>query len=97
MVIKIVNGDGKELETHKVSYGSRVAVADGSKISRGEKIAEWDPYATPIISEVGGTVTLLDTIEGVSAKEETDEDSAAAILPATCSRLALSCRSKTAM
>ena len=74
MTVSIVDKDGKSLETHKVTYGSRVAVADGSKISRGEKIAEWDPYATPIISEVGGKVALLDTIEGVSTKEETDED-----------------------
>jgi len=74
MTIMVVDGDGKELETHKVSYGTRLSIKDGGKVSRGDKLAEWDPYATPIITEVGGTVRLLDIVEGVSAREETDEE-----------------------
>jgi len=74
MQVAIINADGKELESHKVTYGTRLAVKDGAKIARGDRIAEWDPYATPIVTEVGGTVRLLDIIEGVSAKEETDEE-----------------------
>ena len=74
MQIKVVDGDGKELEAHKVSYGTRVSVKDGAKVARGGRLAEWDPYATPIVSEVGGTVTLLDIVDGVSAKDETDEE-----------------------
>ena len=74
MGVKVVDKDGKELETHKVAYGTRVTIKDGGKVNRGDKLAEWDPYATPIISEVGGKVRLLDIVEGVSAREETDED-----------------------
>ncbi len=74
MQVAIVNGDGKELEAHKVSYGTRVSVKDGASVSRGDRLAEWDPYATPIVTEVGGTVRLLDIVEGVSAKDETDEE-----------------------
>jgi len=74
MQVAIVNGDGKELEAHKVSYGTRLSVKDGVKVARGDRLAEWDPYATPIVTEVGGTVRLLDIVEGVSAKEETDEE-----------------------
>ena len=74
MQVTIVNGDGKELEAHKVSYGTRLSVKDGAKVARGDRLAEWDPYATPIVTEVGGTVRLLDIVEGVSAKEETDEE-----------------------
>ena len=74
MKVTVVDSDGKELESHKVSYGTRISVKDKSKVKRGGRIAEWDPYATPIISEVGGTVRLLDLVEGVSAKEETDEE-----------------------
>ena len=47
---------------------------DGFKIRRGDRLAEWDPYATPILTEVEGTVRLLDIVDGVSAKEETDEE-----------------------
>ncbi len=74
MIVRVVDQDGKELEAHKVAYGHRVSVKDGAKIKRGDRIAEWDPYATPIITEVAGQVKLLDMVDGVSAKEETDED-----------------------
>ena len=74
MTVQVVDADGKDLETHKVSYGTRLALKDGAKVKRGDRLAEWDPYATPIITEVGGTVRLLDIVEGVSAREETDEE-----------------------
>ncbi len=70
----IVDKDGKELETHKVDYGTRLSKKSGAKVARGDRLAEWDPYATPILTEVGGTVRLLDIVDGVSAKEETDEE-----------------------
>ena len=74
MHVAVEDKSGKELEAHKVAYGTRIVLADGSKISRGDKIAEWDPYAEPILTEVGGTVKLVDMVEGVSVKEETDEE-----------------------
>ena len=74
MKVIVSNNDGKELESHKVSYGTRLSVKAGADIARGDRIAEWDPYAMPIITEVGGTVRLLDIVDGVSAKEETDEE-----------------------
>ena len=70
----IVDKDGKELETHKVDYGSRMSIKSGGKVKRGDRLAEWDPYAKTILTEVGGTVRLLDIVDGVSAKEETDEE-----------------------
>ena len=74
MVLSVVDGDGRELESHKVTYGTRLPHKDGDAVILGDKLAEWDPYATPIISEVGGKVRLLDIVDGVSAREETDED-----------------------
>ncbi|MEE9272946.1 MAG: DNA-directed RNA polymerase subunit beta' [Robiginitomaculum sp.] len=74
MQVNIETANGKVLENHKISYGSSVAVKDGVKIKRGDKIADWDPYAEPIITEVGGKIKLLDLVEGVSVREETDEE-----------------------
>ncbi len=74
MQIVVQSEDGKDLETHKVSYGSRISVEDGAKISHGDRIAEWDPYAEPILTEVSGEVKLVDLVDGVSVREETDED-----------------------
>jgi DNA-directed RNA polymerase subunit beta' len=36
-------------------------------------MVEWDPYSTPILTEVGGKVALGDIVEGSTVKEEVDE------------------------
>jgi len=38
-----------------------------------QKLVEWDPYSTPILTEIGGKIALGDIIEGVTFKEEVDE------------------------
>ena len=65
--------DGKDRESYKPPYGARLKVKDGDKIKRGQRIAEWDPYTTPIITEVGGKIRAEDLVEGFSVREETDE------------------------
>ena len=39
----------------------------------GDKIADWDPFAQPMIAEVEGTIRLVDIVDGLTAREETDE------------------------
>ncbi|MHA6289675.1 DNA-directed RNA polymerase subunit beta' [Maricaulis sp. CAU 1757] len=73
MQVTVVNGEGKELESYKLGYGTKLRVKDNSKVERGQRLAEWDPYTAPIVSEVGGTVKFVDITDGVSVKEETDE------------------------
>ncbi len=73
MQIAIVDGDGKEREAHKLGYGTKLRIKEGDKIERGQRLAEWDPYTAPVVSEVGGTVRFVDITEGVSVKDETDE------------------------
>ena len=64
---------GKELATHKISYGARMFVDEGDIVKRGTKISQWDPYTRPILSEANGTVDFEDLIEGASVREKTDE------------------------
>ncbi len=73
MMMKIVDKDGKVLESHKLTYGAKVHFDEGKAIKRGERMAEWDPYTTPIVTETGGTAKLIDIIDGVSVKDEADE------------------------
>ena len=73
MQIAITDKDGKELESYKLPYGARVRLDAGDKVKRGDRLAEWDPYTMPIVTEVGGKVKLVDLVEGVSVREETDE------------------------
>jgi DNA-directed RNA polymerase subunit beta' len=73
MSVIIVDQSGKELATHKISYGSRIFVDEGDTVKRGTKIAQWDPYTRPILSETDGVVDFEDLIEGSSVREQTDE------------------------
>ncbi|MDE2357537.1 MAG: DNA-directed RNA polymerase subunit beta', partial [Alphaproteobacteria bacterium] len=65
--------DGVARETYRPPYGARLKLKDGAKIKRGTRFAEWDPYTTPIITEVGGKARFEDLVEGVSVREEADE------------------------
>jgi DNA-directed RNA polymerase subunit beta' len=69
----VIQVDGKDRESYKVPYGARLKVNEGDKIKRGQRLADWDPYTTPIITEVGGKVRAEDLVEGFSVREETDE------------------------
>jgi DNA-directed RNA polymerase subunit beta' len=73
MQVVVVDEDGKERQSFKLSFGSRLKVDEKSKVKRGDRIAEWDPYATPILTEVGGKVKFEDVVEGVSSRDEVDE------------------------
>jgi DNA-directed RNA polymerase subunit beta' len=68
-----VQVDGKDRESYKPPYGARLRVKDGAEVKRGGRIAEWDPYTTPIITEVGGKVRFEDLVDSLSVREEADE------------------------
>ena len=69
----VVTVDGKDRESYKVPYGARLRVKEGAAVKRGQRLADWDPYTTPIITEVGGKVRAEDLVDGFSVREETDE------------------------
>ena len=73
MSIAVLDGDGNERAVHKVPYGSLIHVDDGDDIKRGQRLAEWDPFTRPIITEVDGTIEFEDVVEGVSVNEVADE------------------------
>ncbi|MEZ5765797.1 MAG: hypothetical protein R3D69_17215 [Xanthobacteraceae bacterium] len=73
MVVAIVDADGTERATHRIQYGSRMRVDDGDTIKRGQRIAEWDPYTRPVLTEVEGTIGFEDLVEGQSMSETVDE------------------------
>src|SRR5256714_184962 len=73
MVVAVLDPDGTERAVHRIQYGARLLVEDGDKIKRGQRIAEWDPYTRPILTEVEGTVGFEDLGEGQSMAETLDE------------------------
>jgi DNA-directed RNA polymerase subunit beta' len=73
MVVAVVDTDGTERATHRIQYGARMRVDEGDTIKRGQRIAEWDPYTRPILTEVEGTIGFEDLVEGQSISETLDE------------------------
>ncbi len=73
VAIVIVGADGAERAVHRVQYGARLKVAEGDKVKRGQRMAEWDPFTRPILSEVAGAVGFEDLVDGLSMSEAVDE------------------------
>ncbi|MFM2082064.1 MAG: DNA-directed polymerase, beta subunit [Verrucomicrobiota bacterium] len=71
--ISVLADDGHELESHTLVIGSVISVVDGGKVKKGEAFVQWDPYNVPILSEKAGKIKFHDIIEGVTMKQETDE------------------------
>jgi len=68
----IVNEKGRELESFPVIYGAHLAVKDGGKVEAGDLLATWDPFTTPILTEVEGTVKFGDILIGSTMQERVD-------------------------
>ena len=71
--IVISDEEGREKSRHHVPYGAKILVQEGQVVSKGQKVAEWDPFMTPVISEKAGQAQLVDLIPNVSVKENTDD------------------------
>ncbi|MCF8295338.1 MAG: DNA-directed RNA polymerase subunit beta' [Bacteroidales bacterium] len=61
------------LTTSPIPYGSKLFVKNGDEVKKGSMICEWDPYNAVIISEANGLISFTNMIEGVTYKEESDE------------------------
>jgi DNA-directed RNA polymerase subunit beta' len=72
-LLKIVDESGREKEQYNLTYGAFLKVEDGQKVERNTLLAEWDPYAIPILTEVTGVVSYGDIVDGVTMEEKLDE------------------------
>ena len=64
---------GIVLTTNVIPYGSVLVQENGSKVKKGDLICSWDPYNALIIAETAGTVQFENLVDGVTYKEESDE------------------------
>ncbi|ATU71904.1 DNA-directed RNA polymerase subunit beta' [Komagataeibacter rhaeticus] len=71
--ILLTDDRGTERARYRVPYGARLLVEDGAAVTRGQKMAEWDPYTLPIITEQPGKVEYLDLIDSITLVERMDE------------------------
>ncbi|HEY3346084.1 MAG TPA: DNA-directed RNA polymerase subunit beta', partial [Nitrospirota bacterium] len=71
--IAIRDANGREKERYMITYGANLHVTDKQDIKEGQILVDWDPYSTPILTEVGGHIALGDIVEGSTMREEVDE------------------------
>jgi DNA-directed RNA polymerase subunit beta' len=71
--VSIIDDSGRERERYSIIYGAHLKVADGDLVNAGTRIAEWDPFYTPIVTEVPGKVKFGDILEGRTMQERLDE------------------------
>src|SRR3990170_1880415 len=69
----VADENKREREKYQITYGATLMVKDGEKIKEGQRLAEWDPYNIPILTEVSGPVQFRDLIEGVTMRDQVDE------------------------
>ncbi|BBO92572.1 DNA-directed RNA polymerase subunit beta' [Desulfosarcina ovata] len=68
----IVGDTGRERERCPVIYGAHIVVQEGQMVNPGDLLAVWDPFTTPIITEVPGSVKFGDLIPGKTIQEKVD-------------------------
>ncbi|HEY9090085.1 DNA-directed RNA polymerase subunit beta' [Parasphingorhabdus sp.] len=72
-IIAVIDNDGRERSADKLPYGANVLIKDGAKVKLGDRLAEWDPFTMPVITEKPGIIKYQDVIEGKTMTEQTDE------------------------
>ncbi len=68
----ILSESERELESFPVIYGAHLQIKDGQTVKAGDLLATWDPFTTPILSEVNGTVKFGDIAVGKTMQEKVD-------------------------
>ena len=68
--ISINSEQGRELERYLIPQGSLISIADSKEAAKGEVFVRWDPYTSPILTEVKGKVRFEDLKENVCMREE---------------------------
>ena len=71
--IAVIDPEGRERATHRLPYGAQIMHKDGEKVKKGDRIAEWDPFTMPLITEKNGVVKYQDLIDGKTLAEQVDE------------------------
>jgi DNA-directed RNA polymerase subunit beta' len=72
-IVEEIEGRERERERYPIVYGARLKKKDGTRVKAGELLAEWDPYTTPMLTEISGVVKFGDLVEGITIEERVDE------------------------
>jgi len=70
--LAIIGEGGRERERFPIIYGTHLVVKNGQKVKVEDLLAKWDPYTTPIITEIDGIVKFGDIVSGKTMQEKVD-------------------------
>ena len=70
--ILIIDHEGRERERFPIIYGAELLVEEGDSVEPGHKLAQWDPFTIPVLTEVGGKIKYGDLVEGKTFQEKVD-------------------------
>ncbi|HAK79509.1 MAG TPA: DNA-directed RNA polymerase subunit beta', partial [Runella sp.] len=74
--IRIVSeSNGQVLIGNNVPYGATLLVKEGERVTKGHELCNWDPYNAVILSEFNGSAQYESIEEGITFREEIDEQS----------------------
>jgi DNA-directed RNA polymerase subunit beta' len=72
--VKIVHPETKQLLiSNNVPYGALLLVKEGEIVGKGQELCTWDPYNAVILSEFDGKAEFDAIEEGITYREEFDE------------------------
>ncbi|AHA27821.1 DNA-directed RNA polymerase subunit beta' [Candidatus Liberibacter americanus] len=71
--LQVLDSSGEEQSSYRIMYGAKLFVNNGDSVKCGQRISEWDPHTSPIITEVSGTVEFEDLVDGLSVIESIGE------------------------
>ena len=71
--LTLIDSQNRERARHRIPYGSKLLIKDKDQVVRGHRLADWDPYTIPIITERDGVVAMEDVVDGISMVERMDE------------------------
>ncbi|MFW5444224.1 MAG: DNA-directed RNA polymerase subunit beta' [Methylococcaceae bacterium] len=71
--VGVMDSYGRERERYKIPYGSVLTVDEDGAVETGDIIVTWDPHTHPVVTEVDGSVQLIDFVDNVTVQEQSDD------------------------
>ena len=68
----IIDSSGRERDRMKLVYGAILRFKEGEEVKKGDTLADWDPYSSPIVADLTGVIKFQDIEEGVTMSEQVD-------------------------
>ena len=71
--LKITDSKGNVTMNGNIPYGAEMVTKNKAKLKKGDVICKWDPYNAVIITEAKGKVVFENIMDGITFREEVDE------------------------